>query len=163
MTYTVQVTIDSTDPHALADWWAATLGWHVEASDETFIRQMISEGHATEGDTLMHRGALVWREGAAIHPADEQLPHAPRIYFQMVPESNLAEPTTARTSVSTAARHDCVDGRTAEPRPPRRRRHRLGDAPAKRRPPTGNAPTVSSMVLPEEDDPGNPGDAPGGD
>jgi hypothetical protein len=85
MAYAVQVTIDSADPHALADWWAETLGWRVEASDETFIRRMISEGHATDADTLMHRGALVWREGAAIHPADEQLPRAPRIYFQMVP------------------------------------------------------------------------------
>jgi hypothetical protein len=77
MAYMVQVTIDSTDPHALAEWWAETLGWRVEAQDETFIRQMISEGHATEADMLIHRGALVWREGAAIHPADEQLPRAP--------------------------------------------------------------------------------------
>ncbi len=91
MAYWVQVTIDSTDPHALADWWAETLGWRVEAQDETFIRQMISEGHATEGDTLVHRGALVWREGAAIHPSDEELPRAPRIYFQMVPEAKTVK------------------------------------------------------------------------
>jgi len=91
MAYTVQVTIDSADPHALADWWAETLGWRVEAQDEAFIRQMISEGNATEADTVMHRGALVWREAAAIHPADEQLPRAPRIYFQMVPAAKTVK------------------------------------------------------------------------
>ena len=88
MAYTVQVTIDSADPHALADWWAETLGWRVEASDETFIRKMISEGHANESDTVMHRGTLVWRDAAAIQPPDEQLP---RIYFQMVPEAKTVK------------------------------------------------------------------------
>jgi hypothetical protein len=27
--YRFQVTQDSADPHALADWWAETLGWEV--------------------------------------------------------------------------------------------------------------------------------------
>jgi Glyoxalase-like domain len=107
MAYAVQVTIDSTDPHALADWWAETLGWRVEASDETFIRRMISEGHATDADTLMHRGALVWREGAAIHPADEQLPRVPRIYFQMVPEAK-----TVKNHVHLDVRTDVPFGRS---------------------------------------------------
>jgi Glyoxalase-like domain len=87
MAYTVQVTIDSTDPHALAEWWAETLGWQVEAQDETFIRRMVSEGHATEADTLVRHGALVWREGAAILPGGE----GPRLYFQMVPETKTTK------------------------------------------------------------------------
>lgn len=69
MTYTVQIVIDSADPHVLADWWAETLGWRVEEQDAAFIRQMIDAGHATETDTRVHHGALVWKEGAAIHPA----------------------------------------------------------------------------------------------
>lgn len=39
MPYDFQVTIDSADPHGLADWWADALGWTVEPSDEAFIRR----------------------------------------------------------------------------------------------------------------------------
>ncbi len=61
--FSVQVTIDSADPHDLAHWWAATLRWEVEPQDEGFIRSMIEQGHATDADTRTYRGALVWREG----------------------------------------------------------------------------------------------------
>ncbi|MFE6905904.1 VOC family protein [Streptomyces erythrochromogenes] len=85
MAYTFQVTIDSPDPHPLADWWADALGWEVEPSDEPFIRGLIAAGHATEDDTTTHRGVLVWKAGAAIrHPAGPE--GAPRILFQFVPE-----------------------------------------------------------------------------
>jgi hypothetical protein len=84
MAYTIQVVIDSCEPHVLADWWAETLGWEVEAQDAGFIRSMIEQGHATEADTTEHRGALVWRAGTAINPPDG-VP-APRILFQEVPE-----------------------------------------------------------------------------
>ncbi|MFJ3204163.1 VOC family protein [Streptomyces sp. NPDC086989] len=85
MAYTFQVTVDSADPHPLADWWADALGWEVERTDEEFIRKMIAEGQAGEDDTTTHRGALVWKAGAAIrHP--EGLERAPRVLFQLVPE-----------------------------------------------------------------------------
>lgn len=85
MPYDFQVTVDSSDPHTLADWWAETLGWEVEPSDEAFIRRMISEGYASEDDTKTHNGVLVWKEGAAIrHP--DGLQRAPRVLFQLVPE-----------------------------------------------------------------------------
>jgi hypothetical protein len=85
MAYEFQVTQDSTDPHPLADWWAETLGWEVEPTDEAFIRRMVAEGHATEDDTKIHNGALVWKVGAAIrHP--EGVGRAPRVLFQLVPE-----------------------------------------------------------------------------
>ncbi|HLI45077.1 MAG TPA: VOC family protein [Acidimicrobiales bacterium] len=85
MAYSYQVTIDTRDPHGLADWWAEALGWEVEPTDESFIRRMISEGYATEGDTTLHRGRLVWASGAAIvHP--EGVGRAPRTLFQLVPE-----------------------------------------------------------------------------
>ena len=85
MPYEFQVTVDSSDPHTLADWWAETLGWEVEPSDEAFIRRMISEGYASEDDTTVHNGVLVWKAGAAIrHP--EGLRRAPRVLFQLVPE-----------------------------------------------------------------------------
>jgi hypothetical protein len=59
MVLTIQVVIDSCDPHGAADWRAETLGWEVEAQDAAFIRRMIAQGHATEADTVLHRGVLV--------------------------------------------------------------------------------------------------------
>ena len=85
MAYEFQVAVDCADPHTLAGWWAETLGWQVEPSDEAFIRRMISAGYAAESDTLLHNGVLVWKDGAAIrHP--DGLERAPRLLFQQVPE-----------------------------------------------------------------------------
>jgi hypothetical protein len=85
MAYTFQVVQDSSDPHPQADWWAESLGWDVEGQDEDFIRRMIAEGHAADEDTTVHKGSLVWKEGAAIrHP--DGLDRAPRVLFQLVPE-----------------------------------------------------------------------------
>ncbi|WP_454293887.1 VOC family protein [Salana multivorans] len=88
--YTVQVAVDAADPHTLADWWAEALGWVVEPQDEAFIRSMVAKGYASNDDTLLHNGALVWRIGAAIrHP--DGLGVAPRILFQAVPESKTVK------------------------------------------------------------------------
>jgi len=88
MAYTFQVTIDSADPHPLADWWAETLGWDREPSDEEFIRGMIAQGYASETDSVQHNGELVWTAGAAItHPTGG----APRVLFQLVPEAKTVK------------------------------------------------------------------------
>jgi hypothetical protein len=91
VTYGFQVSADSLRPHVLADWWAETLGWEVEPSDEAFIRRMIAEGYATEEkDTIVHRGSLVWKEGAAIrHP--DGITGAPRVHFQLVPDEKIVK------------------------------------------------------------------------
>lgn len=90
MAYVFQVTIDSADAHGLADWWADALGWEVEPSDEAFIRRMVAEGHASDGDTTTHRGTLVWKDAAAIrHPGGQD--RAPRILFQLVPEAKTVK------------------------------------------------------------------------
>lgn len=90
MGYTFQVTVDCAAPHSLADWWAETLGWSVEPSDEAFIRSMIDLGRASSDDTTTHRGVLVWAEGAAIGHADG--PHgSPRVLFQRVPEGKTVK------------------------------------------------------------------------
>lgn len=83
MAFDVQVTVDSSAPHDLADWWAQALGWQVEPQDEAFIRRMVDTGAATADDTTTHRGALVWKVGAAITSPD---PDRPRVLFQRVPE-----------------------------------------------------------------------------
>ena len=88
MAYDFQVAIDCSSPHVLADWWAEALGWQVEAQDEAFIRRMVEEGHASEEQTTVHRGTLVWREGAAITSPE---PGRPRVLFQQVPEAKAGK------------------------------------------------------------------------
>jgi len=96
MAYEFQVVVDATDPHTLADWWALTLGWTVEPSDEDFIRRMVAEGYASEEETTTHNGVLVWKTGAAIRHPDSPLGGdgtAPlrRVLFQWVPEAKIAK------------------------------------------------------------------------
>jgi predicted enzyme related to lactoylglutathione lyase len=86
MAYDFQVTVDAADPHAQANWWAETLGWEVEPADEELIRRMIAEGHATDDDTKIYNGALVWEDGAAIRSADGAAGGSrTRVLFQLVP------------------------------------------------------------------------------
>jgi len=92
MAYDFQVTIDCTDPHVLADWWADALGWEVEPSNEDFIRQLIAAGHARDSDTTTHNGVLVWKEGAAIRHPDEAIGR--RVLFQLVPEPKTVKNRT---------------------------------------------------------------------
>ena len=82
----VQVVVDCAQPHVLAAWWAETLGWEVEPQDEAFIRRMVEEGHATEADTTVHDGRLVWASGCAITAGEDAGPGTPRVLFQQVPE-----------------------------------------------------------------------------
>jgi hypothetical protein len=89
----IQMVVDSKNPHELADWWAETLDWAVEPQDEAFIRSMISQGYATEEETLTHHGKLVWRTGQAIRPPEELEEKAPahRVLFQAVPEGKTVK------------------------------------------------------------------------
>src|SRR5687768_9928365 len=68
--FDAQVVIASAAPHDQADWWAEALGWQVEEQDEAFIRRMVDTGAASEEETTRHRGALVWKVGAAIRSPD---------------------------------------------------------------------------------------------
>ena len=54
---------------------------------------MISQGYATDAETLVHRGKLVWRTGQAIRPVEELKAKAParRILFQTVPEGKTVK------------------------------------------------------------------------
>lgn len=93
MTLDIQIAVDCTNPHALADWWAETLDWAVEAQDEDFIRSMIAQGFATEADTKRHQGRLVWSAGAAIRPAEDLDAKSParRIVFQVTSEEKTVK------------------------------------------------------------------------
>jgi hypothetical protein len=88
MAYDFQVTVDCAEPHVLADWWAETLQWEVEPSNEAFIRSMVDQGFATEAETAMHRGVLAWATGAAIvQPPPADGASRRRVLFQSVPEA----------------------------------------------------------------------------
>jgi Glyoxalase-like domain len=92
MPFEFQLAVDCADPHRLADWWAETLDWVVEEQDADFIRRMIAEGYATEADTLVYDGKLVWGEGASIrHPDRPASGTRRRIIFQVVPEPKTAK------------------------------------------------------------------------
>jgi hypothetical protein len=82
MPYDIQIVVDSADPHTQADWWAETLDWGVEPSNEELIRKLVAAGEAQEDDTKLHNGVLVWRTGQAIRHPDGR-----RILFNQVPES----------------------------------------------------------------------------
>ncbi|BCJ53523.1 hypothetical protein Asp14428_49980 [Actinoplanes sp. NBRC 14428] len=87
MAYDFQVTVDCSDPHTLAAWWAETLGWEVEPVDESFIRDMVAKGYATEDQTRVFEGRLVWRVGAGIRHEDPLPSGKPRrMLFNLVPE-----------------------------------------------------------------------------
>ena len=89
----IQIVTDCKNPHALADWWAETLDWAVEPQDEGFIRSMIDQGFATEKETLVYRGKLVWRTGSAIRPPEELDAAQPtrRMLFQTAPEEKTVK------------------------------------------------------------------------
>ncbi|MCJ0891710.1 VOC family protein [Rhodococcus sp. ARC_M12] len=89
MGYVFQVVVDSVNPHALAKWWAQTLGWQSEPSNEDFIREMVAAGHARDEDTTTFEGVLVWRAGAGI--VDAESPGTPRVLFQSVPEAKTVK------------------------------------------------------------------------
>ncbi|MHA7240121.1 VOC family protein [Arthrobacter sp. TMS1-12-1] len=92
MPFAIQVSIDCSDPHAQADWWAETLDWVVEPTDEAFIDRMIAEGYARESDVITRHGRRVWKDGTAICRADDVGRRGrERILFQPVPEPKVTK------------------------------------------------------------------------
>lgn len=89
--FSLQVVIDCAAPHDLADWWAETLSWEVEPQDESFIRSMIEQGFATDEETTLHNGLLVWASGTAVRPVENTGSGQPRLLFQKVPESKTVK------------------------------------------------------------------------
>ncbi|CEA09037.1 Glyoxalase-like domain protein [Arthrobacter saudimassiliensis] len=84
MSYDIQICIDCTDPLAQADWWAETLGWEVEPTDQQFLDGLLARGLITADDLVEHNGVRVFRQGAALHRPNGD--GHPRILFQAVPE-----------------------------------------------------------------------------
>lgn len=78
-----QIAIDCADPHRLARFWAAALGYELEDHSEGIL-EIIAAGYATEADTMIVEGKLAWRDAAACR--DTSGDGRPRLLFQQVPE-----------------------------------------------------------------------------
>jgi len=82
-----QIAIDCADPHRLAEFWAAAVGYEIEHHDDR-IRSIIEAGFASEDDVMEHGGHLVWRTAAA---ASDPGGTRPRLLFQQVPEEKTVK------------------------------------------------------------------------
>ncbi len=83
----LQVVLDCVDPHAMADFWSAALGYEIDADPE-MIRDFVDRGLAPAEATMERNGVLVWVDATAMHDPSGQ---RPRWYFQRVPESKSAK------------------------------------------------------------------------
>jgi hypothetical protein len=87
-----KLVIDTADPHAQADFWAAALGYQVE-DNSPLIERLLGLGAVPAELTVESHGRKAWRDLAAVrHPDD---PHEEesgtglgrRLLFQRVPEA----------------------------------------------------------------------------
>ena len=79
---TVQVTFDCADPAALADFWAAVLGYQVQPPPPGFASwDAALDAWGVPADRRNDRSAVV--------PPDGE--DGPRLFFQRVPESKIAK------------------------------------------------------------------------
>ncbi|MFP3988590.1 VOC family protein [Streptomyces sp. E11-3] len=87
-----KLVIDSTDPHAQADFWAAALGYEVEDNSPQ-IEQLLGLGVVQPEITVQHHGRHAWRDAAAVrHPEEPFDKHSGaglgrRLLFNRVPEA----------------------------------------------------------------------------
>ncbi|CAM3329254.1 VOC family protein [Stackebrandtia soli] len=86
-----KLVIDTKNAPALADFWAAALGYEVE-DPSALIEQLLSAGHLGEDAVVEHHDRKIFRGYAAIrHPDDpfdatSGVGHGRRLLFQDVPE-----------------------------------------------------------------------------
>ncbi|MBC3191476.1 VOC family protein [Pseudonocardia sp. C8] len=84
MTPTVQIAFDAADPHALARFWAAALGYEVE--DHTaLIENLLAAGHLTADEVLSDGDRKSFRDVTTCRGP------GPRVFVQRVPEPKTAK------------------------------------------------------------------------
>ena len=84
---TIQIAIDSHDPHALNEFWAETVGYDKEDHHD-MIEKLLAAGQATTDDTITRNGRLAWKIAAACVDPDGV---GPRLLFQEVPEGKTVK------------------------------------------------------------------------
>ncbi|GAA2639288.1 VOC family protein [Streptomyces vastus] len=86
-----KLVIDAADPHAQADFWAATLGYEVE-DNSVLIERLLGFGAVPPEITVESHGHKAWRDLVAVrHPEDPYDKESGtglgrRLLFQRVPE-----------------------------------------------------------------------------
>ncbi|MCQ1994581.1 VOC family protein [Arthrobacter sp. zg-Y1171] len=87
MAYNIQICVDCTHALNQADWWAETLKWAREPTDQEVLQSALDQGLASPTDVVEHHGVRVWGDVAAICPPDQVGRRGRlRILFQTVPE-----------------------------------------------------------------------------
>jgi hypothetical protein len=84
MAPTLQIAVDATDPHALARFWAAALGYEVEDHTE-IVTGLLAAGHLGEDEVLTDGDHRAFRDVAACRGP------GPRLFLQRVPEPKTAK------------------------------------------------------------------------
>jgi hypothetical protein len=79
---TVQVTFDCDDPHALARFWAAAMGYEKENHSE-LVGSLLGSGAITVDDTVEVDGGPQFADVSACRDPSGT---GPRLFFQKVPE-----------------------------------------------------------------------------
>ncbi|WP_075301304.1 MULTISPECIES: VOC family protein [unclassified Pseudonocardia] len=84
MTPTLQIALDATDPHALARFWAAALGYEVEDHTE-IVTGLLAAGHLTDDEVLTDGDRAAFCDVATCRGP------GPRLFLQRVPEPKTAK------------------------------------------------------------------------
>ena len=82
MATTVQVTFDCADPHRLARFWAAAIGYEKE-NHTAFVKQLVESGALPADQTVDVDGGAQFAEVSACRDPEGR---GPRLFFQRVPE-----------------------------------------------------------------------------
>ena len=110
----IQLVVFAADPHRLARFWAAALGYALE-DNEVLIERVMAAGFATEADTVVIDGKRFWSEAVAIrHPEDaDGHPSARgpgiRILFELAPTDKVDD---NRLHLDLNVGHDRIDDET---------------------------------------------------
>jgi hypothetical protein len=87
MATTLQVTFDCADPHAMARFWAAAIGYEKE-DHTTFVADLLAAGAIPDEDTIEVDGG---RQFAEVSACRDPAALGPRLFFQRVPEGKVAK------------------------------------------------------------------------
>jgi hypothetical protein len=87
MATTVQVTFDCGDPHAMARFWAAALGY-VKEDHGPFVKGLLESGAIQQEVTVTADGS---RQFADVSACRDPGGNGPRIFFQRIPEPKTSK------------------------------------------------------------------------
>lgn len=112
-----QVVFDASDPHALAAFWAAALGY-VHEDIDAFVNGLVAAGHAPLDATVEVGGKRRWKTLASLRHPDDPVDErgaglGRRILFQQVPEPKVVKNRVHLDLLVGRERHDIEVARLA--------------------------------------------------